>query len=87
MGNGAQNTRSEIAIYYLFSNNHINELISYRYDFRWERDCSSASAARKSCIVYAELVGETGAVEGTRAPAQLDSDPCTRGRIGISETA
>eukprot|EP00241_Pyramimonas_parkeae_P009104 CAMPEP_0114267176 /NCGR_PEP_ID=MMETSP0058-20121206/25101_1 /TAXON_ID=36894 /ORGANISM="Pyramimonas parkeae, CCMP726" /LENGTH=87 /DNA_ID=CAMNT_0001384901 /DNA_START=23 /DNA_END=282 /DNA_ORIENTATION=- len=28
-----QNTRSETAIYYLFSNNHVNELIAYRYDF------------------------------------------------------
>eukprot|EP00898_Chlorokybus_atmophyticus_P006607 jgi/Chlat1/6948/Chrsp52S06614 len=28
-----QNIRSETAIYYLFSNNHINDLIEYRFDF------------------------------------------------------
>ena len=37
-----QNIRSETAIFYLFSNNFINELISLRFDFeddevRWSR--------------------------------------------------
>ena len=31
-----QNIRSEEALFYLFSNNHINNLISYRFDFEDE---------------------------------------------------
>jgi hypothetical protein len=56
-----QNTKSEIAIYYLFSNNHINELISYRYDFRSVLQAQMQNSPHPNALRVYRLLSAFGA--------------------------
>lgn len=43
-----QNVRNEQTVYYLFSNNHINEIVSMRFDFEDDEVLVSARAGSRS---------------------------------------